>query len=162
MLVIDFDFLVVPPEKPPPLKYHLFTQKLPPSNNVAEESEGETEDDIESKVTEERQQHSGSIVYTVECQVISPGTVIPGVLAITSDSLYFTADEEAPDMKKINQEVSFWLLDAVILRRNWLKPILNFKGWPCVYLSPLIWIHSDFRFWTTMTAWISNAHLSTS
>lgn len=101
------NFLVIPPEKPPPLKYHLFTQKLPSSNDLAEESESEAEDDIESKVTEERQQHSGSIVYTVECQVISPGTVIPGVLAITSDSLYFTADEEAPDMKRINQEVNF-------------------------------------------------------
>lgn len=101
------NFLVIPPEKPPPLKYHLFTQKLPSSNDLAEESESEAEDDTESKVTEERQQHSGSIVYTVECQVISPGTVIPGVLAITSDSLYFTADEEAPDMKRINQEVNF-------------------------------------------------------
>ena len=83
----------------------MFTKKLPEQNSAEEEDE-EEEIDLDS-VLEEKQpyEHHGSIVITTECCVVSPGAVISGTLAITNDSLYFTADEDSDDLKKIDPQV---------------------------------------------------------
>ena len=52
-----------------------------------------------------QQQQQSSILLTTDCLVISPGAAIPGTLAITNDSIYYTADEDSDDMKKLDQQV---------------------------------------------------------
>ena len=96
--------LEMPAQKPPPLKYHLFTQKLP-KNDDGDISDAEDENLDAAMETKEPYHHHGIIVFTTECKVIAPGSVIPGTLAITSDSLYFTADEESEEIKTIDPQV---------------------------------------------------------
>ena len=96
----------------PNLKYHLYRQKtLDQTSNGStceeETEEGEvdvgdlTKDEIESK--EERQIE---ILHTTKCQVIAPGVVVGGTLAVATSFLYFTADEEEIASKKIDPAVS--------------------------------------------------------
>ena len=104
-------FKEIPPDKPPPLKYHLYTKNA--SNNDktnVSESEDEELNELDTTIEEKQQlyqqQQQSSILLTTECLVISPGASIPGTLAITNDSLYYTADEESDEMKKLDQHVS--------------------------------------------------------
>ena len=95
------------------MKYHLFREKIP-HNDLSSTELSDAEDDIDLDATMEAKQpyhHHGSIVFTTECLVVAPGCVIPGTLAITSDSLYFTADEESEELKKIDPQVTFAYID---------------------------------------------------
>ena len=106
--------LEIPPDKPPPLKYHLYTKKDSQKAGDHQEDVSESEDDDEATeldATLEEKQHlyyqqqQSSILLTTECFVVSPGAAIPGSLAVTSDSIYFTADEESEEMRKLDQQV---------------------------------------------------------
>lgn len=98
-------FLEVPPEKPPPLKYHLYTKDTPKSDEV-EVSESEDDVDLDATLEERHIYHQqGSIQITTECNIISPGAVVPGTLAITTDALYFTADDESEELKTLDPMV---------------------------------------------------------
>ena len=50
-------------------------------------------------------QQQGSIQVTTPCSVISPGVVVPGTLTITTDSLYYTAEDECEELKKLDPQV---------------------------------------------------------
>lgn len=39
-------------------------------------------------------------------KLIAPGIVAPGIISITSSELYFEVDEDDPEFKKIDAEVS--------------------------------------------------------
>ena len=113
-LLILINSIEIPPDKPPPLKYHLYTKKdsQKPGDNQQDMYESEDDDEqTELDTTLEEKQHlyyqqqQSSILLTTECFVVSPGAAIPGSLAVTSDSIYFTADEESEEMKKLDQQV---------------------------------------------------------
>ncbi|XP_012557946.1 neurobeachin isoform X1 [Hydra vulgaris] len=91
-------------EKPLALKYHLFT-KQSPNGKVVEDNEDD-DIDLESASEEKQAYHQhGSIMYSVACRIISPGVTLPGILTITTDSLYFTADEECVELKNIDPKI---------------------------------------------------------
>jgi hypothetical protein len=48
--------------------------------------------------------------------LISAGVVAPGIVSITSAELYFEVDEDDPEFKKLDPEVSVYIL---ILNVNW-------------------------------------------
>ena len=109
----------IPPDKPPPLKYHLYIKDTPKADHQEEMSGSEDEDELvttELDTTLEEKQHlyyqqqQSSILFTSDCLVVSPGAAIPGTLAVTSDSIYFTADEESEEMRKLDQQVTLWIL----------------------------------------------------
>lgn len=60
-------------------------------------------------------------------KLIAPGIVAPGIISVTSAELYFEVDEDDPEFKKIDSEVSTYmnlflltlkLLDALIQRES--------------------------------------------
>lgn len=52
---------------------------------------------------------SGPVNISTKAKLIFPGIVAPGIMSITSTELYFEVDEEDPDFKKLDPEVSFAL-----------------------------------------------------
>jgi hypothetical protein len=109
LFVVLFCFKEIPPDKPPPLKYHLYTKDAQNNEENVSGSEDEGVNELDTTMEEKQQiyqqQQQGSILLTVECFVISPGAAIPGTLAITNDSLYYTTDEESEEIKKLDQHV---------------------------------------------------------
>lgn len=59
---------------------------------------------------------TGPVNMSTKAKLIAPGIVSPGIMSITSTELYFEVDEEDPEFKKIDPEVSdlfgrlFWFL----------------------------------------------------
>ena len=94
----------IPLEKPLPLKYHLFSKQLP--NRKVSENDEEDDNEFESTSEEKQAYHQhGSITYSIQCKIISPGVTLPGILTITTDSLYFTADEDCDEVKNVDPKV---------------------------------------------------------
>ena len=48
----------------------------------------------------------GPLTFTTECRLIAPGFALKGTLSITSNDLYFDADEEDPEFQSMDIEVS--------------------------------------------------------
>ena len=95
------------------MKYHLFKQKTLDQTSIGSSSEEETEE-LESEVSElaiedrsSIQETQVDIVYSCQCQIVSPGAVIPGTLAITNSFMYFSADEEDENLKNIDPKVMY-------------------------------------------------------
>lgn len=42
-------------------------------------------------------------------KLIAPGIVAPGIISVTSAELYFEVDEDDPEFKKIDSEVSTYM-----------------------------------------------------
>lgn len=51
---------------------------------------------------------SGPVNISTKGRIVAPGIVAPGIVSITSTELYFEVDEEDPDFKKIDSEVSHY------------------------------------------------------
>lgn len=51
---------------------------------------------------------SGPVNISTKGKLIAPGIVAPGIISVTSTELYFEVDEEDPEFKKIDSEVSTW------------------------------------------------------
>lgn len=49
---------------------------------------------------------SGPVNISTKGKLIAPGIVAPGIISITSSELYFEVDEDDPEFKKIDSEVS--------------------------------------------------------
>lgn len=43
---------------------------------------------------------------SAKAKLIAPGIVAPGIMSITSSELYFEVEEDDPEFKKIDPEVS--------------------------------------------------------
>ena len=118
---IDF-LLEIPPDKPPPLKYHLYVKDVATSiEGASEESEDEINDldtTFDEKQHIHHQQQQSSILLTTECHVVAPGAAIPGTLAVTNDSLYYTADEDSEEIKKIDPQVVVLFLTVLFKIQN--------------------------------------------
>lgn len=50
---------------------------------------------------------SGPVNISTKGKLIAPGIVAPGIISVTSTELYFEVDEEDPEFKKIDSEVSY-------------------------------------------------------
>lgn len=50
---------------------------------------------------------SGPVNISTKGKLIAPGIVAPGIISVTSTELYFEVDEDDPEFKKIDSEVSF-------------------------------------------------------
>lgn len=70
---------------------------------------------------------SGPVNISTKGKLIAPGIVAPGIISVTSAELYFEVDEDDPEFKKIDSEVSTYmnlflltlkLLDALIQRES--------------------------------------------
>lgn len=48
----------------------------------------------------------GPVNISTRASLISAGVVAPGIVSITSAELYFEVDEDDPEFKKLNPEVS--------------------------------------------------------
>lgn len=46
---------------------------------------------------------------STKAKLVAPGIVAPGMVSITSTELYFEVDEDDPEFKKIDTEVSLFL-----------------------------------------------------
>lgn len=51
---------------------------------------------------------SGPVNISTKGKLIAPGIVAPGIISVTSTELYFEVDEDDPEFKKIDSEVSFF------------------------------------------------------
>lgn len=49
---------------------------------------------------------SGPVNISTKGKLIAPGIVAPGIISVTSTELYFEVDEDDPEFKKIDGEVS--------------------------------------------------------
>lgn len=49
---------------------------------------------------------SGPVNISTKGKLIAPGIVAPGIISVTSTELYFEVDEDDPEFKKIDSEVS--------------------------------------------------------
>lgn len=49
---------------------------------------------------------TGPVNISTKAKLIAPGIVAPGMVSITSAELYFEVDEDDPEFKKIDTEVS--------------------------------------------------------
>lgn len=49
---------------------------------------------------------AGPVNISTKAKLIAPGIVAPGMVSITSAELYFEVDEDDPEFKKIDTEVS--------------------------------------------------------
>lgn len=49
---------------------------------------------------------SGPVNISTKGKLIAPGIVAPGIISVTSTELYFEVDEDDPEFKKIDNEVS--------------------------------------------------------
>lgn len=49
----------------------------------------------------------GPVNISTKAKLIAPGVVAPGMVSITSTELYFEVDEDEPEFKKIDTEVSY-------------------------------------------------------
>lgn len=49
---------------------------------------------------------AGPVNISTRASLISAGVVAPGIVSITSAELYFEVDEDDPEFKKLNPEVS--------------------------------------------------------
>lgn len=57
---------------------------------------------------------SGPVNISTKGKIIAPGIVAPGIISVTSTELYFEVDEEDPEFKKIDSEVSTLGLKYII------------------------------------------------
>lgn len=48
----------------------------------------------------------GPVNISTKGRLIAPGIVAPGIISVTSTELYFEVDEDDPEFKKIDSEVS--------------------------------------------------------
>lgn len=48
----------------------------------------------------------GPVNISTKGKLIAPGIVAPGIVSVTSTELYFEVDEDDPEFKKIDSEVS--------------------------------------------------------
>lgn len=55
---------------------------------------------------------SGPVNISTKGRLIAPGIVAPGIISVTSTELYFEVDEDDPEFKKIDSEVSAWILNV--------------------------------------------------
>lgn len=66
---------------------------------------------------------------STKAKLIAPGVVGPGMVSITSTELYFEVDEDDPEFKKIDTEVSqfacYLLIFIQIHQKFNLKIIIN-------------------------------------
>ena len=67
----------------------------------------------------------GPVNLSCKAKIIAPGIVVPGTLSVTSNELYFEADEDDPDFKKNDPRVtyfhaysSWFILSKVAIVRN--------------------------------------------
>ena len=51
---------------------------------------------------------TGAVNVSVPARLIAPGLVVPGTFSITNTEFYFEADEEDPEFKKLESQVSFF------------------------------------------------------
>lgn len=49
---------------------------------------------------------TGPVNISTKAKLVAPGVVAPGMVSITSTELYFEVDEDDPEFKKIDTEVS--------------------------------------------------------
>lgn len=49
---------------------------------------------------------TGPVNISTKGRLIAPGIVAPGIISVTSTELYFEVDEDDPEFKKIDSEVS--------------------------------------------------------
>jgi len=55
----------------------------------------------------------GPVNISTRASLISAGVVAPGIVSITSAELYFEVDEDDPEFKKLDPEVSAWLYKRI-------------------------------------------------
>ncbi|OQV18752.1 Lipopolysaccharide-responsive and beige-like anchor protein [Hypsibius exemplaris] len=70
----------------------------------------EVGEDIDSNSEELEMEYNnsknvGPLTFTTECRLIAPGFALKGTLSITSNDLYFDADEEDPEFQNMDIEV---------------------------------------------------------
>ncbi|KAJ8949535.1 hypothetical protein NQ318_005097, partial [Aromia moschata] len=56
---------------------------------------------------------NGPVNISTKAKLVAPGLVAPGMVSITSAELYFEVDEEEEEFKKIDSEVSAFLLNCI-------------------------------------------------
>lgn len=54
----------------------------------------------------------GPVNISTRASLISAGVVAPGIVSITSAELYFEVDEDDPEFKKLDPEVSCLILNV--------------------------------------------------
>lgn len=57
---------------------------------------------------------SGPVNISTKGKLIAPGIVAPGIISVTSTELYFEVDEDDPEFKKIDSEVSTLRLKYIV------------------------------------------------
>lgn len=50
---------------------------------------------------------TGPVNISTKARLVAPGITAPGIVSITSTELYFEVDEDDPEYKKLDPEVSF-------------------------------------------------------
>lgn len=107
--------------------FHLFADTEQPINdskqalNFAKISSSEIEDSyslddedsisditIDDKILEV--DDTGHVILTTDCQMLAPCVVVPGSLTITSTAMFFSADEDDEEYRKIDPKVSCYPL----------------------------------------------------
>ncbi|XP_055330476.1 neurobeachin-like [Paramacrobiotus metropolitanus] len=101
---------------------------------VGDDSDANSEDQDIDYIQTTTAKTMGPVTFTSECKLIAPGVVLKGTLSITSNDLYFDADEDDNEFETSDPEVlrycdnlhghwSFYDIRAIFARRFMLQNV---------------------------------------